>query len=101
MRDYCGSARHVTQDCNLADDVVLAERGHLDRTSGRVDQDVGLTLEDDVGRIAIVALMKQLVARDVLQTLAGEPQQLELGRVDRGEQRNVAQDLHVLGQAHG
>jgi hypothetical protein len=42
MRDHRRGARHVAENRDLADDVVLAESGDLDRTMGCIDQDAGL-----------------------------------------------------------
>ena len=69
MRDHRRGAWHVAQDRDLADDG-LAERVDLDRTFGTIDQNVGLTVEDDVDSVAVVALMEQLVAeRDCSRSL--------------------------------
>ena len=78
----------------------LPQARDLDRAARRVDHDVGDALEDDVGRVADVALMEQLVPGHELEPLAGERQELELGRLDLGEQRDRAQDLDVLAKAH-
>jgi hypothetical protein len=50
---------------------------------------------------AIVALVEQLVAGQILPALAGERHKFKLGRLHFGEQGDVAQDLHFFGQAHG
>ena len=52
MRDHRRGARHVAQDRDLADNVVLTASGDLNRTVRSVDQDVGLTLKNDVGGVA-------------------------------------------------
>src|SRR5918995_2033525 len=100
MRDHRRGARHVAQGRDLADDVVLTASGDLNRTVRSIDQDVGLTLKNDVSGVAVVILVKQLIAGQKLQPFAGERQQLQFCRLDLGEQRDVAQDLHVFGQAH-
>jgi hypothetical protein len=73
MRDHGRGARYVAQDRDFADDVP-AECFDVDRTLQTVNQNVSLALEDDVHRVAVVALMEQLVAGQVLQPLAGECQ---------------------------
>ncbi len=58
-RDHGRGARHVAQDGGLADDLVAAEPGHPERSAARLQGDVGRAVDDHVGGIAGIALMKQ------------------------------------------
>ena len=67
----------------------------------RPDEDVGRALDDHVGLVAEFAFAAQHLPGVELQPLRREGQQLQLRRIDRGEDRHLAQHLDVfLQQTH-
>ena len=65
-----------------------------------VDQHVGDTAQDDVHGIALVALVEQLLAGIERHPLAGEGDQLELGRLHLGEDRHAFENFDFLVEVH-
>ena len=73
---------------------------HRHRAALGLHDDVGGALEHDVGGIAGVALAADRLAGRELDMLAGERQELQPGRLDLGEQRDLAQHVDVLLEGH-
>ena len=96
-----GGARHVAEDGDLAHDIVALQFGDREWAFGRVHDHVGLAADDDIGAVAGLALAEQHVAVLERHPLARERQQLELGRLDVGEHRDVAEKLDFFVEAHG
>ena len=97
MRDHVG-AGYVARDRDLADDVALAEFRDLDRSLKSVDQDVGLTRQNDLGRVPSHP-GRQLVARPVCSRSLVNASSL-ISLVRPSEQR-MSSRAPISGQTHG
>ena len=73
-----------------AHQVVLGQGRYLERAAGRIDQDLGPALDDDERLVADIALVEQLLAAVEGQPLAGKGEQLVLGGLDLGEERDLS-----------
>jgi hypothetical protein len=93
-------ARHVAEDGDLADDVVFSHLGDRQRSRGGVHKDVGFALDNDIGRVAFVAVAEQRLARLKGNALAGECHELQFYGFDIREQWNLPQNLDFLIDAH-
>ena len=95
-----GGSRHVAQDGDLAEETVLLHLGHRDLSAGRVDKDIGRAAQDYVHGIPQVALVTDFLTSGEIQPLAGERQELQLGRLDLGEDRHALEKLDFLVEVH-
>ena len=91
-------ARPIAEDRHVADEIVAAHGGDLDFGVAGLDEDVGRALDDHEGPVAEFSLAAQGLATVELQPLGRERQKLQLRRVDRGEDRHLAQDLDIFLQ---
>ena len=71
-----------------------------DLPARRVDQHVGHAAQDDVHGVARIALVANLLAGGEVHALAGEGQQLQLGRLDLGEDRHALEKFDFLVEVH-
>src|SRR5262245_61422273 len=100
LRGRGRGARHVAEDRDLADDVVLAQRVYDDRAGGRRHRDLPLAVDHDVGGVPHVAGLEHHLAGVVGQPLGAEAQQLLHRRLDLGEDRKLPDQLDFLFQTH-
>ena len=88
------------QDGGFAEEAVLLQLGDADLALVRVDQHVGHAAQDHVHGVAEIALMADLLAGTERHALAGEGQQLELGRLHLGEDRHAFENFDFLVEVH-
>src|SRR6202008_2096564 len=95
-----GRARHVAEDADVADQGILTQGGDDQRTARRIDDHVGGAVDDDVGGIGGIALVKELLAGIEGDAFASERKQLELCRIDLREHRNPTEQFDVFVNSH-
>ena len=78
----------------------MAPRIAIYRPGRRLDQDVRLAVDDQIGRVGGITLLEERLAGIIGDPLAHESQQLKAGSLHFGEKRYLPKQLVFLHQAH-
>jgi len=93
-------ARRVAEDSHLTDNLVGADGRQNHGSAGRLEDDLGMAVDDQISRIGQIPLPHEPAAGLKADPLAHDGQELQLSRLDLGKHRYSPKHLEFLFEAH-